>query len=126
MKNKLLGKYGEDIVSNYISKNGMSIVKRNYSCKSGEIDIIASQGDTIVFIEVKTRTSEKYGRPSQAVSVSKQRKLIKTALMFMTQKNLFDYSCRFDVVEVNVDKETKSYNITYIKDAFQYTGKYGY
>lgn len=123
--NKVLGAFGEGLACEYIAECGYRVLERNFNCKVGEIDIIAAQKDTIVFIEVKTRSSEKYGLPSEAVSTAKQRKIVKTALYYLQSNKLLDYMCRFDVIEIIADEENK-YKINLIKDAFQYSGRYGY
>lgn len=123
--NKILGAFGENMACEYLSECGYRVIERNFSCKTGEIDIIAVQGDSIVFIEVKTRSSEEYGLPSEAVSRAKQGRIVKTALYYLQSKKLFDYMCRFDVIEIAID-EGNSHRINLIKDAFQYSGKYGY
>lgn len=109
----------------YLSECGLRVLERNFSCRTGEIDIIAVQDDTVVFIEVKTRSSDKYGLPSEAVSKGKQQKIVKTALYYMQKNRLLDYMCRFDVMEITVDEEDNN-RINYIKNAFQYSGRYGY
>ena len=123
--NKVLGAFGEEIACNYLKSNGYRILERNFSCRAGEVDIIASQDDMIVFVEVKTRSSERYGSPSEAVSAAKQGKIVKTALYYMQSKRLLDYMCRFDVIEIIPEVENR-YQINLIKDAFQYSGRYGY
>jgi putative endonuclease len=126
-KNKSLGIYGEDTAAKYLEANGYIILTTNYRCKMGEIDIIAADGDTIVFIEVKTRSTDKYGQPREFVNHSKQIKIIKTALHYMVSKKLTDYMSRFDIVDILVDNNNSSNNaITLIKNAFEYSGKYGY
>ena len=74
--NKCIGNFGEDEAIRYLIKNKYKIIERNYSCKLGEIDIIAKDKDVLVFIEVKTRTNDKYGSPSLAVNYYKKRKII--------------------------------------------------
>ncbi len=125
-KNKSLGIYGEDTAVKYLEANGYTILTTNYRCKMGEIDIIAADGDTIVFIEVKTRSTDKYGQPREFVNYSKQKKIIKTALHYIVNKNLTDYMSRFDIVDILVDNNNSSNVITLIKNAFEYSGKYGY
>ncbi len=125
-KNRTLGIYGEDIAVKYLEAKGYAILTTNYRCKMGEIDIIAADGNTIVFIEVKTRSTDKYGQPREFVNHSKQNKIIKTALHYIVNKNLTDYMSRFDIVDILVDKNGRSNNITLIKNAFEYSGKYGY
>lgn len=124
--NKLLGAFGEDMACSYLESKGYKIIERNFSCRVGEVDIIGIDGDTIAFIEVKSRTGVSYGNPSEAVSRTKQGRIVKTALFFMTKHRLFDYMCRFDVIEVLTDGTKENININLIKNAFEYSGKYGY
>ncbi|HWQ30272.1 MAG TPA: YraN family protein [Negativicutes bacterium] len=121
--NKAFGAFGENLATDYLTKNGYRVIERNFSCRSGEIDIVAVQGDTVAFIEVKTRSSERFGLPSEAVSMSKQRRIVKTALYYLQKNGLLDYMCRFDVIEIVSDEENSRINL--IQDAFQYSGKYG-
>lgn len=123
--NKVFGAFGESLATEYLSEKGYKVLERNFSCRIGEVDIIAMQEDTVAFIEVKTRSSEKFGLPSEAVSLTKQNRIVKTALYYMQRNKLLDYMCRFDVIEIIVNPENKS-RINLIKDAFQYSGKYGY
>ncbi len=123
--NKTLGAFGEKLAAEYLSGCGYRVLDRNFSCRAGEIDIIAMQEDTVAFVEVKTRSSARYGLPSEAVSAAKQRRMVKTALYYLQKNKLLDYMCRFDIIEITVDEENNS-NINLIKDAFQYSGRYGY
>ncbi len=95
-----LGQNGEEIAAALLGENGYRILARNYRCKCGEIDIIAKQGDTLVFLEVKTRTGMAYGSPSAAVTLKKQRQISRTAQYYLAVHNLFDAPARFDVVSV--------------------------
>lgn len=124
--NRSLGIYGEKAATSYLENQGYNIIERNYRCKLGEIDIIAVDGDVIAFIEVKTRRSEKFCRPGDSVNFAKQKKIIKTALCFISQKKLTDWMSRFDVVEVIVDNKEKIEKVTLIKNAFEYSGRLGY
>lgn len=123
--NKAFGAFGESLATDYLKENGYRVLERNFSCKTGEIDIIAVQGETVAFIEVKTRSSVRFGLPSEAVSAAKQRRIVKTALYYLQKNRLLDYMCRFDVIEIISDEEDSS-RINLIQDAFQYSGKYGY
>ncbi len=113
---KELGKKGEDLALRFLKKNGYRIIERNYVCKMGEIDIIAREKDTLVFIEVKTRTSTTFGPPQLAVNASKQRQMSKVALNFLKEKKLEDVKARFDVVAILLGP--KGEEIELIKDAF--------
>ncbi len=121
----MLGDYGERMACEYLSGHGYKVIERNFSCKAGEVDIVALQEDNVVFIEVKTRSTERYGAPSEAVSKAKQQKMIKTALYYMQANRLLDYMCRFDVIEIIIDEEDNR-RVNLIKDAFHYSGRYGY
>ena len=100
MNTKILGTSGEVLAKKFLKKKGYRIVEVNYVNKIGEIDIIAKQGETIVFVEVKTRSSLKFGLPSEAVGFYKQNKIRSVALSYLkTTKNL-ETPARFDVIEV--------------------------
>ncbi len=115
---KKTGDRGEDYTADYLKKNGYKILSRNYRKSYGEIDIIASKGKTICFVEVKTRHSGTISQPYEAVDFRKQSKIIKTATAYLIQ-NSIESECRFDVSEVFVDKETlKLDRINYIENAF--------
>jgi len=124
--NKRLGGIGEKVAIEYLKKQGYHIIETNFKCKQGEIDIIAADDDIIVFIEVKTRSSDVYGQPSEAVNYYKQRKIVQVALTYLAKRNLFNWMSRFDVVEVIMEQTDKIANINLIKNAFEYSGKYGY
>lgn len=113
-----IGKLGEREATKYLKKNNYKIIELNFSCKIGEIDIIAYHKSTIVFVEVKTRKNNTYGTPAQAVNKSKQKRIIKTALYYLQLKNKYNENIRFDIVEVwQSDKVIKDINI--IPNAFQ-------
>lgn len=101
-QDKLLGRTGEAIAVSYIESLGYQLLRRNYRLHIGEIDIIAKDGEELVFIEVKTRTSRRYGRPAEAVSYYKQRKIARVAQCFMSKYSLWHVPCRFDVLEVDM------------------------
>lgn len=98
--NKVVGNLGEQTAKNYLIKNGYKILTTNYSCRFGEIDIIAMDKECLVFIEVKTRTSGKYGHPENAVNYWKKKHLELTARNYIDYKHMGNYIARFDVVEV--------------------------
>ena len=124
--NKRLGDIGEKTAIEYLKKQGYHIFETNFKCKQGEIDIIAADNDTIVFVEVKTRSSDAYGQPSEAVNYYKRRKIVQVALAYLTQRKLFNWMSRFDIVEIITDHTDKIISINLIKNAFEYNGKYGY
>lgn len=112
MNNKIFGNIGENLAAKYLEDKGCEILEQNYSNKIGEIDIIAKQKDTIVFVEVKTRTSAKFGLPREAVTHHKQYKIRLVALAYLKSKKLINSKCRFDVIEELDGK------ITHIENCF--------
>lgn len=115
MNNKITGDLGEKIACEYLIKNNYSILETNFTTKIGEIDIIAKEDDIVVFVEVKTRKSLKYGRPYEAVDHRKMQKIIKVAENYIVYKSRGDIQYRFDIIEVFLN-ETNTIN--HIKDAF--------
>ncbi|MBN2514935.1 MAG: YraN family protein [Deltaproteobacteria bacterium] len=100
--NKKTGKRGEEIAVSFLKKKGYTIVEQNYRCVFGEIDIVARHRGDIVFIEVKSRKSENFGNPEEAVGFNKQRKMSQIALNYLNEKRLDDHGARFDVVAVKL------------------------
>ena len=116
---RLLGKWGERLVSERLRKQGWKIVETNYRCRVGELDIVAENGNYIAFVEVKLRKSSGYGLPREAVTAEKQRKLRATAELYL-QSNPTRLQPRFDVAEVYAPQgmNTPVPEITYIENAF--------
>lgn len=112
MNTKVVGKCGEIKAVDFLKKNKYKILETNYTCKLGEIDIIAKKDDIIVFIEVKSRSTKKYGLPREAVTIYKQQKIKNVANFYLQQTNGFNSFCRFDVIEILDD------NILHILNAF--------
>lgn len=95
-----LGRWGEEQAARFLQRLGMKIVERNLRTPVGEIDIIARQGKVLVFVEVKTRRSDAFGAPQEAVGPAKQRQIIRTALWYMGDGKGRGLQPRFDVVAV--------------------------
>ena len=95
-----IGKLGEEATRKYLIENGYKIIETNYYCRFGELDIIALDGKCLVFIEVKTRTNDKYGMPQNAINYWKKKHLELTARNYIDHKRMGNYIARFDVVEV--------------------------
>jgi putative endonuclease len=112
------GKEGEDIAADWLVSQGYTIVARNYRKRFGEVDIIASLDEYLVFIEVKTRSSHQYGSPLEAVTLRKQRQLSRIANDYLMRNNGLDTCCRFDVVSVVLGKD-KAPEIEVIVNAFE-------
>lgn len=110
-----IGKKGELLAKNYLISNNYIILDLNYRNKIGEIDIIAMHNDILVFVEVKTRTSIRYGYPYEAVNKKKQDKIIYSSLLYLKQKGFKDIQLRYDIIEVYLTSSTK---INHIDNAF--------
>ena len=111
--NKVEGALGEVNVVKYLEDKKYKIIELNHKNRLGEIDIIAQDKKMLVFVEVKARSSLKFGRPSEAVDWRKQNKLRQVANLYLIQKGLTNCQCRFDVVEVIARSE-----INHIENAF--------
>ncbi len=116
MEKKHLGELGENLACEFLRKKGYQILERNFRCRMGEIDIIARRSGTLVFCEVKTRRSLKYGLPCQAVNRKKMEHLRKAATFYTLLKGSDFSNLRMDVVEV-LKKDGRSY-IRHIENAF--------
>jgi putative endonuclease len=117
---KIVGSQGEKIARSYIKKQGMKILEENYRAIKGEIDIIANDGECIVFIEVKTNTRMSEFPPEIRVNRAKQEQIGKIAQMYLMKTQQTDAYCRFDIISVILQPKNKNqpYEINHIKDAF--------
>ncbi|MCR4430156.1 MAG: YraN family protein [Tepidanaerobacteraceae bacterium] len=117
MDNKKIGAMGEKRALEFLKRNNYHILAGNYRCRQGEIDIIAKQGSTLVFVEVKTRSSLAFGLGMEAVNHSKQQKIRKAAMNFLNDNKVGFTDLRFDVIDI-VMKDHDSAEIIHIKNAF--------
>ena len=114
-KRKVGGWY-EKIAANYLEKNGLQIKVMNYRCKLGKIDLIARDGDELVFVEVKYRSSGANGDAIESVGYGKRKTISRVAKFYlMTHYHTVDLCCRFDVIGINGNR------IKWLKNAFEYT-----
>ena len=97
-----LGKLGEDLACAELTRRGYEILERRYRTRYGEIDIVASSGPSLVFVEVKARDGNEFGGAGAAVTVYKQQRIVRMAIDFLARRRLQDRPCRFDVVTVDV------------------------
>ena len=117
MPNKVeTGMSGQVAAERFLEENGIKIITRNYRVRSGEIDLVAKDGDFIAFVEVKYRSSLRFGYPREAVTTHKQKQIKRTALHYITRYSLTNCDFRFDVVEVL--KLEGKLSINHIKNAF--------
>lgn len=111
----IIGKEGEDIATQFLLKQNYKIVERNFECKQGEIDIIAIDKNEVVFVEVKTRTSEKYGKPVDAVNENKKKHFVRAIKYYIYKNKLENAFIRIDVIEIYI--RDNKYYINHIKKA---------
>jgi putative endonuclease len=107
------GRRGEDRVAALLARSGYRIVDRNYRCKLGEIDLVAVDGDTLVFVEVRTRTSGERGTALETVRGKKQQRIARVAQHYLAYRRPTQQSCRFDVVGITGD------DVVIVRDAFR-------
>ena len=113
----MTGSEGEAIAADFLTKRGYKIVEKNFKCDLGEIDLIAWEGKTLVFVEVKARSSSRFGGPEGAVTPRKQEKINRVAAAYLQQKRQLTALCRFDVV--GIVKEGSDVSITLFQNAFE-------
>jgi len=101
-----LGRWGENLATEYLSRNGYTILQRNLHTPYGEIDIIAKQKESIVFVEVKTRRSDSYGYPEEAITPAKQSHLLAAAQSYLQSFSSADVNWRVDVIAIRCNKNT--------------------
>jgi putative endonuclease len=114
---KKTGGAGEDLAAAVLVKKGYRIIERNYRYGKGEIDIIAKDGDVLVFIEVKARKNLEYGPPELAITKGKQQQIKKIASAYLYEKEIKETDCRIDVIAIQFMPKQKP-RINHIKNAF--------
>jgi putative endonuclease len=119
---KLLGNRGERLAARYLRRQGFKILSRQYSNRLGEIDLIARDGDCLVFVEVKTRRSKEAGDPVEAVTFAKQKQLTKLALIYLKRHNLLEQASRFDIVAILWPDGSNDPQVTHYRNAFPPVG----
>jgi putative endonuclease len=117
VNNITVGKRGEEIAVAYLKGRKFTIIARNFRCKGGEVDIVARDGKTFVFVEVKTRRSLSCGPPQASVTPFKQRQNSKAALTWLAKNRLYDASARFDVIAILL-RDQQVPEIEHIRNAF--------
>ena len=118
LHNAGIGNHGEELAAAFLERNGFTIVERNFRCKGGEVDIVARDGKTLVFVEVKSRKTLSYGVPQLAVTPFKQRQISKAALTWLAKNHQHDKPARFDVIAILLSSDYQ-HQIEHIKNAFE-------
>ena len=119
---RALGKLGEAAAAAYLQRNGVRILAANFACAAGEIDLIGREREALLFVEVKTRTSEAFGPPHLAVHQRKQRQIVRVAQWFLAERRMPETACRFDVVAVTFPPGEETPRIHWVRNAFPEEG----
>ena len=115
------GQAGEDAACAYLRGCGFAILHRNFRCRSGEVDVVAKDGDTVVFVEVKERHGASHGEGHEAVTFGKRRRLVRAATIYAAARGLSESPVRFDVVSIDHDGGTR--RIRHDRGAFDADGR---
>ncbi len=114
-----LGRWGEDQAARYLRKKRFKIVERNFTCRLGEIDIIARDKDSLVFVEVKTKSGPGHPPPRYSVNQRKQRQIIRVAKCYLKRLDNPEPRCRFDVIEIIAGSGKHPEKIVHLVGAFR-------
>ena len=119
-----LGRRGEAAAARFLRRRGFKIIARSDYLQPGELDLVAVDKDrTIVFVEVKTRTSQETGHPAEAVDLDKQRRLSRLAVTYLKRHGLLEYPARFDVIAITWPEGRRRPQIEHFKNAFEAVGQ---
>jgi putative endonuclease len=119
---KSLGDRGEDAAAQFLKRQGYHILARGLDSRLGELDIVAVDGRTVVFVEVKTRRSDEAGDPAEAIDQRKEQRMTQAALGYLKANRLLEYASRFDVVAVTWPVDARRPTIEHYKNAFSPVG----
>ncbi len=115
-KTHSIGKTGEEIATQYFIKKGYKLLDKNFRTKNGEIDLIFEKDNTVIFVEVKFRTQDKFGDPIESITSKKISKIIETAKFYVNQYELWDKDIRFDVITIK--EKNGKYKFDHVREAF--------
>jgi putative endonuclease len=121
MKRRETGRLGEKLACDFLGKNGYRILETNYRCPEGEIDIIAQQADTLVFVEVRTKKSSKFGTPEESITPTKMERLRTVAAHYGQNRENLPAAWRIDVVAIQMDSQGRATRIELIENAVEET-----
>ncbi len=112
-----LGQRGEEIAAGYLQAEGYIILARNWRCPVGELDIVAREGETLVFVEVRTRRGNRFGTAEESITPAKQAKLVELAQTYLQEACLTDQNWRIDVMAVDIDRRGRLKRLNLIRNA---------
>jgi putative endonuclease len=119
MNRQEVGKLGEKLAQKFLKKRGYHILETGFRCRSGEIDIVAQQKDCLVFVEVRTKSNLDFGTPEESITQGKKRKLITSALSYMSTHQGLPPAWRIDVVAIEIGSKGKAKRIELIENAVE-------
>jgi putative endonuclease len=120
MNKKSVGDLGETIAGNILKKKGYKIVEKNYRCKYGEIDIVAEIKKTLVFVEVRTKSSQEYGTPEESVTSSKKGKIVSSVFDYLNDHKCMSRIWRIDFIGIELSGDGQVKRVNHIENAIQY------
>ncbi len=112
-----LGRWGEQLAAQYLESHGYKVLERNWRCRRGEIDLVAKEGDVLVFVEVKTRRGRDYGTPEEALTRYKVKRLLELGQRYILEHDLEDVEWRVDLVAVELDQQGKLLRFEHVPNA---------
>jgi len=119
VKKSETGARGENLACAFLARNGYRVIERNYRCRQGEIDIIAQQGETLVFVEVRARTGGAYGTPEESITAAKKQRLRQVADHYVQHRDNLPEARRIDVVAVRLGQGGRARRIEIIENAVE-------
>lgn len=118
-KTRALGEQLESVAQHYLETNGLTLICKNFQCKLGEIDLVMHEAQMLVFVEVRYRRSERFGRAAETVNRRKQCKLVRTAQVYLKMQHSSQPTpCRFDILGISGNPATQEYCFDWIPNAF--------
>ena len=121
MNRKETGALGENIAADYLSKRGYTIRERNFRIREGEIDIIAEKDGTLVFVEVRSKTSRQFGTAEESITERKKKRLIALTEAYLSDCAEQPASCRIDIIAIQLDAQGKLIRLNTIENAIDWT-----
>lgn len=112
-----LGQWGENLAAIHLESQGLTIIERNWRCRGGEIDLVARDGETIVFVEVKTRRGRDFGAPEEALTPRKAQKLLNLGQIYVAEHDQDDTNWRIDLVAVELDERGRLLRCDHLPNA---------
>jgi putative endonuclease len=117
MKRRETGIIGENLACEFLGKNGYQIIERNFRCPGGEVDIVAQQHDTLVFVEVRTKSSQQFGSPEESITPTKMEHLRNAAAYYWQSRSNLPESWRIDVIAIEMNRRGRVLRIELIENA---------